>query len=88
MNAYYQVDPALLWYINITGCYKKLALACLMCKTAFEKHLDDNNFCCDICLYKANAENLDNVGDKIPLFKLHGIIGYMFLCYRLTDECK
>ncbi len=88
LNVYHQVDPALLWYINTTGCRKRLALACFMCKTAFERHLDDNNFCYDICFYKANAENLDNAGDKIPSFKLHGVTGSLSLCYRLTEEFK
>ncbi len=59
-----------------------------MCITVFKKHLDDNNFYYDICLYKANVENLNNVGDESPLFKLHGITGYMSLCYHLTEEFK
>ncbi len=88
LNAYHQVDPALLWYINTTGCRRRLALACFICKTAFERHLDDNNFCCDIYLYKTNAKNLDNARDKIFSFKLYGITGYMSLCYHLTEEFK
>ena len=88
LNAYHQIDPALLWYINTTGCHRRFALACFICKTAFERHLDDNVLCCDICLYKNNAKNLDNAGDKISPFKLYGITGYLFLCYRTTEEFR
>lgn len=44
-----------------------------MCKTAFEKHLDNNNSCYDICLYKTIAKNLDNTEGKIPLLKFHNV---------------
>ena len=59
-----------------------------MCKTAFERHLGDNVSCCNICFYKNNAKNLDNAGDKIPPFKLHGITRYLSLCYRTKEEFR
>ena len=88
LNTYHQIDPTLLWYVNTTKCRRRLALACFICKTAFEKHLDNNVSCCNICLYKNNAKNLDNADDKIPPFKLHGIIRYLSLCYRITEEFR
>lgn len=48
---------------------KTLTLAYFIYKTTFKRHFDDNNFCYDIYLYKANANNLDNIKDKISLFK-------------------
>lgn len=69
-------------------CQRRLAHVCFIYKTAFEKHLDNNNFCCDIYFYKANTKNLDNLRDKIPLFKLYNVTRYISLCYHLTKEYK
>lgn len=59
-----------------------------MCKTTYENHLNSNDSCCDIYLYKTNINNLDNSNNKISLFKLYGIIGYQFLCYYITKEFR
>ena len=59
-----------------------------MCKTALEKHFDDDNFYCDIYFYKANTINLDNIEYKISPFKLHDVTGYISLYYCLTKEFK
>lgn len=88
LNAYHQIDPVLLWYINTTGCRRRLALACFIYKMTFERHLDDNVICCNICLYKNNAKNLDNASNIIPPFKLYGITGYLSLSYHTTEEFK
>lgn len=66
-----------------------MALTHFMYKTAFEKHHDDTNFCCDIRLNKTNIKNQDNyTRDNIASFKLHAIISYMLICFRLTEEYK
>lgn len=88
LNSYHQVEPALLWYINTTGWRRRLALACFMCNTAFDRELDISGSCCDVCLYQTNGEDLNNAGDEIPTFKLYGITGYLSLCYLTTKEFK
>ena len=65
-----------------------MALACFIYKMAFEKDLDNNVSCCNICFDKNNAKNLDNAGDKISSFKFHRIIEYLSLYYRTTEEFR
>lgn len=70
------------------GCLRRLAFACFMCKTVFERYLDDNVSCCNICLDKNNAKNLDNASYEILPFKLYEITGYLSLCYRITEKFR
>ena len=53
LNAYQKVDPSLLWYMNTIGCQKRLTLACFMCPTTFRRYHDNNETCCDSCLYQS-----------------------------------
>ena len=87
-NSYHQVEQVLLWYINTIGCYRQLALTYFMCSTAFDRELNINNSCYDICLCRTNAKDLNNVRDKIPTFKLYDITEYLFLCYLTTKKYK
>ncbi len=59
-----------------------------MHSTVFDKELDIGSSCCVIYLYRTNAKDLNNAGDEIPNFKLHSIMGYLFLCYLTTKEYK
>ncbi len=86
MNSYYQVEPALLWYIITTGCCRQLAIACVMYNMAFDRKLDINSSYCDVYLYRTNTKDLNNVGDEISIFKLYGIMGYLSLYYLTTKE--
>ncbi len=65
-----------------------MALACFICSTALDRELDISSSCCNVCLYRTNAEDLNNAEDKIPTFKLHGVTGYLSLCYLTTERYK
>lgn len=55
---------------------------------AFDRELDINSFYYDICLYQTNTKDLNNAGNKISTFKLHGIMRYLSLCYLTIKEYK
>lgn len=75
------VDPPLLWYINSTGCQRRLGLLCFMCETAFDIEHDHNLLCCDNCLYK-RADS----GDDISQVNVYGIKKKYSLNYLTTPE--
>ena len=51
LNAYQKVDPSLLWYLNTIKCRRRLTLTCFMCPTTFRRYHNNNEICCDCCLY-------------------------------------
>lgn len=60
LSPYHQVDPPLLWFINMEGCRRRLALACFADRFAFGR-LSDDRSCCDNCHY-AQIARLRNDG--------------------------
>lgn len=54
--------------------------------TAFDKKLNISSFCCNVCFYQTNAEDLNNTEDKIPTFNLYSITKYLSLCYLTIKE--
>lgn len=79
LNSYHQVEPAFLWYINIIGCYRQLALAYFIYSITFDREFDMSSSCYDVCLYRTNTKDQNNAGDEILTFKLYGITGYLSL---------
>ncbi|WP_375449376.1 hypothetical protein [uncultured Nostoc sp.] len=78
-NAYQKTNPAVLWFLNTTGCRRCLILACFMCKQAFKIRPDISN-CCDNCVY-----NSVDAG-QIPAFELHDVTAKMGMRYEKTLE--
>lgn len=51
LNAYYQLDPSFIWYVNIVECQKHLILVCFIYSNVFRLYHNNNNTCFVICLY-------------------------------------
>lgn len=81
-SAYYQVDPAVLWFINTTGCRRRLALACFTDDLAFKICARGN--CCDNCMYAlAEEANID-----VPAFECQDVTAQHTIRYKNTKKYK
>lgn len=78
-NIYELTDLATLWYIKTSGYWRRLLLACFMCKTAFadKSAIQD---CCDSCIYNCNMTK------DIPDFLLHDATAIMSTKYDRTPQ--
>lgn len=64
---YHTLDPAVLWFINTTGCRRRLALACFMSSSFFTRQTAHS--CCNNCIYNEWCK-IDLV---VPIFERHDI---------------
>lgn len=53
---------------------------------AFDRELDISSSYYDICFYRTNVKNLNNVRNKIPTFKLYNIMRYLSLYYLIIKK--
>lgn len=82
ISPFHDIDPALLWFINTTGCRRCLALACFMSDASAAK--DRTIVCCDNCIYD---QHVDEEGlEEVPTFERHGITARHCNRYLATDE--
>ncbi len=77
---YHALDPAVLWFINITGCCRRLALACFMSNSFFIGQTVSAY--CDNCLY----DKWQEVDSVVPVFERHNITVQYCLWYLTTNE--
>ncbi len=75
---YHKIDPVILWFVNITGCCRRMILACFMCKKAFRPI--DHTYCCDNCMYKRALPG------TTPVFQLQGVTAKMSMWFHQTRE--
>lgn len=80
LNAYQKVDPSLLWYVNTIGCQRRSTLTCFICPTACRWYHDNNETCCNSCLYQLVGQT------NAPSFSLHGVSSCLSLHYHATAE--
>lgn len=76
--AYHKIDPAILWYVNTTGCHRRMILVCFICTKAFRQM--EHTHCCDNCMYKRVP-----LGDT-PDFELQGVTTKMSMRFYQTRE--
>ncbi len=81
LSSYHKVDLSLLWYINSTGCQRRLGLLYFMCKTAFDIEHNNNLQCCNNCFYK-RADSSDDISQV----NIHSVRKKHFLNYFTTPE--
>ena len=74
-NAYERTDPGILWFLNTSGCRRRLILACFMCKKAFKPFPDLVDYCND------RMYNHMVVG-QVPEFELHGVTAKLAMMYE------
>lgn len=58
----------------------------LIYKILFEKYLDNNILYYNICFYKNNIKNLNNINNKIIFFIFYKITEYLFLYYYIIKK--
>lgn len=78
-TAYEKIDPAILWFINTTGCQQFLILILFLCEKVY-KAKKRNNMSCNACMY-AHTKNRN-----IPGFALHHATAQMSIRYEQTEE--
>ena len=78
-NAYEKTDPGILWFLNTSGCRRRLILACFMCKKAFKPFPDLADYC-DNCMYN------HMVAGQVPEFELYGVTAKLAMMYERTLE--
>ena len=85
LSAFHKVDPPLLWFLNTTGCRRRLALACFADDSVYG-NLAPKMSCCDNCLYSsyesANAEE----DSGVPKWELHDVTMRHSLRYLETNK--
>ncbi len=79
-SAYHKIDPAILWFINTTGCRRRMILACFICTKAFRQM--EHTHCCDNCMYERTPLG------AIPVFELQGVIAKTSMRFHQTREWK
>ena len=77
-SAYYKLDPALLWFINTSGCCQRLILAYFMYNRAFQ-HLAPIS-CCDNYIYARVPPK------TVPEFQIKKVTTRMSMMYYQTTE--
>ena len=78
-NVYQKTDLAILWFLNTTRYWRRMILACFICKMAFNNRLERENFC-DNCIYKrAKAK-------QVPKFDGYDITARLGMMYKYTIE--
>ena len=83
ISLFHDIDPALLWFINTTGCRRCLALACFM-SNALAAKCACSLVCCDNCMYNQHI-NERGLG-KISAFQRHDITAKHCYCYLSTNK--
>lgn len=78
-KSYQKTDPAILWFLNTTGCQRQMVLACFMCKMAFDDRIDWEN-CYDNCMY-----NRGEAG-QVPVFEVYNVTAKLRMMYAGTTE--
>ncbi|MCJ1467000.1 ATP-dependent DNA helicase Q5 [Pseudocyphellaria aurata] len=78
LTSYHRVDRAVLWFINTTGCRRRLILACSMRNAAFSTA--QRSRCCDNCMY---AEQTDK---NTPIYDVLGITARQSMRYFESKE--
>lgn len=78
LTSYHRVDLAVLWFINTTGCRRRLILACSMRQAAFSMVCPPK--CCDNCMY---AEQTDK---NMPIYDIHSITARQSMRYYESKE--
>ncbi len=63
LTLYHTLDPAVLWFINTTGCRRHLAVACCMSNSFFTRQTA--HACCDNCIY----DEWDEMDLMVPVFE-------------------
>lgn len=85
LSAFYNVDPPLLWFLNITGCYKRLALACFADYSAY-RNLTPKMSCCNNFLYSSYKSVNAEKDSGVPEWELHDVIMRHSLRYLETNK--
>lgn len=79
-NTYHTLDLAVLWFVNITKCYRRLALVCFMNNSFFIRqtiYFYHNN-----CIY----DKWHKVDLVIPVFEKHDIIVQHYQLYLTINK--
>ncbi len=74
------MDPAVLWFINTTGCYRRLAFACFISNSFFTRQI--THAYCDNCIY----DEWDEIDLVVLVFERHNITTRHYLQYLTTTK--
>ncbi len=76
-NAYQRINLAVLRFLNTTGCWQRMILACFICKMAFDDKLKRDNYY-DNYMYN-NME-----ARQVPKFDGYNIMARLSMMYKYT----
>lgn len=85
LSAFHKVNPPLLWFLNTTGCRRRLALACFADDSAYG-NLVPKISCCDNCLYSLYESTNAEEDFGVPEWELHDVTMRHSLRYLETNE--